>query len=151
MSLRRAAVVACLLGAALCLGLQLAWLLGRKAPLAFAIAVEVGSLAAWAPAVLAFGKKAKARFGSPFAPELVRRFFPTFFEGTPPWLRRAAVLAVAYAGAVLLARWLWQLPDPAATAPDPLDPELAAVAFAFYMLSAAALAGEERPPGPRPL
>lgn len=151
MTVRRAAVAACLLGAALCLALQAAWLLGKMLPLGLAIAVEVGSLAAWAPAVLAFGRRAKARFGSPFAPELVRRFFPTFFEGTPPALRRAAVLAVAYAGAVLLARWLWQLPDPASLGPEPLDPELAAVAFAFYVLSAAALAGEERPPGPRPL
>ncbi len=149
--MRRAAVAACLLGAALCLGLQAAWISGRKPPLGLAIAVEVGSLAAWAPAVLAFGRKAKARFGSPFAPELVRRFFPTFFEGTPPVLRRAAILAVAYAASVLLARWIWQLPDPVSVGPEPLDPELAAVAFAFYMLSAAALAGEERPPGPRPL
>ncbi len=149
--MRRAVVSACLLGALLCLGLQAAWLAGRKAPLAFAIAVEVGSLAAWAPAVLAFGRKARTRFGSPFAPEVARRFFPTLFEGTPPALRRGAVLAVAYAGAVLLARWIWQLPDPVSVGPEPLDPELAAVAFAFYMLSAAALGGAPRPPGPRPL
>ena len=81
----------------------------------------------------------------------MRAFFPTFFDGTPVWLKRAAIAAVAYAWLFLLARWAWQLNDPDSTPPAPGDPELTAVAFAFYVLSAAVLAGvgKERGPGPR--
>ena len=128
-------------------------MLGRPAPLAPAVALEVGTFVTWAAAVAVFVARAKARFGSPFAPALVRAFFPTFFAGTPAWLRTAAIASLAYAALFLAARWLWQLKDLDATPPAPTDPELTAVAFAFYVLSAAVLAGagEERGPGPRPL
>jgi hypothetical protein len=128
-------------------------MLGDEAPLAPAVALEAGTFVTWMAAVAVFALRAKARFGSPFAPALVRAFFPTFFDGTPAWLRRAAIGSVAYAGLFLAARWLWQLKDFDATPPAPTDPELTAVAFAFYVLSASVLAGagEERGPGPRAL
>lgn len=140
-------------GALGCLVLHSGSLFGRPAPFALAVALEVGAFVAWVPAVALFARRAKARFGSPFAPALVRAFFPTFFDGTPAWLRTAAIAAVAYAWLFLLGRWVWQLRDLDATPPAPADPELTAVAFAFYVLSAASLAGagKERGPGPRPL
>ena len=60
---------------------------------------------------------------------------------------------VAYAFLFLFARWLWQLNDADVTWAAPGDPELTALAFAFYVLSAAVLAGvgRERGPGPRAL
>ena len=142
-----------LAGAIGCLALHAAWMLGRPGPFALAVALELGIFVAWIPAVALFVVRAKARFGSPFAPALVRSFFPTFFDGTPPWLRRAAIVSVAYAWLFLIARWAWQLKDLEETPPAPADPELTAVAFAFYVLSAAVLAGagRERGPGPRAL
>lgn len=136
------------------LALHAAWLLRRPAPPpAVPAALEVGVALAWLPAVAVFALRARRRFGSPFSPALVRAFYPTLFDGTPPWLRHAASAAVAYAFLFLFARWLWQLNDPAATWPTPSDPELTALALAFYVLSAAVLAGEgpERGPGPRAL
>lgn len=141
-------------GALGCLGLHLAWLLRRPAPpLAWPVALELAIALVWVPAVLVFALRARRRFGSPFSPALVRAFFPTFFDGTPRWLRLAAILSVAYAWIFLFARWAWQLNDPESTPPAPADPELTAVALAFYVLSAAVLAGvgRERAPGPRPL
>jgi hypothetical protein len=144
----------CLAGALGSLALHAAWVLGRPAPpLAVPAALEIAVGLVWLPAVAVFTLRAKRRFGSPFAPALVRSFFPTLFDGTPPWLRRAAVSALAYAFLFLLARWLWQLKDADATWASPSDPELTALAFAFYVLSAAVLAGagRERAPGPRAL
>lgn len=141
-------------GALGCLGLHLAWCLGRPAPPpALPVALELGVALAWIPAVFVFALRARRRFGSPFAPALVRAFFPTLFDGTPPRLRRAAIFFVAYAWLFLFARWAWQLNDPDSTPPAPADPELTAVACAFYVLSAAVLAGvgRERGPGPHPL
>lgn len=140
-------------GAAGCFVLHLGWALGRTPPFGLAVALEVGTFFTWVPAVLLFALRARARFGSPFAPALVRAFFPTFFDGTPPLLRGAAIGSVAYAALFLSARWLWQLRDLDATPPAPTDPELTAVAFAFYVLSAAVLAGagRERGAGPRAL
>jgi hypothetical protein len=137
-----------------CLGLHLAWHLRRPAPpLALPVALELGIVLAWMPAVAVSALRARRRFGSPFSPAFVRAFFPTFFDGTPPWLRWAAIVSVAYAWLFLVARWAWQLNDPASTPPAPGDPELTAVACAFYVLSAAVLAGvgRERGPGPRSL
>ena len=142
------------LGALGCLGLHLAWALRRPAQdLALPLALEIAVVFAWVAAVLVFALRARRRFGSPFSPALVREFFPTFFGGTPVWLKRTAIAAVAYAWLFLLARWAWQLNDPDSTPPAPGDPELTAVAFAFYVLSAAVLAGvgKERGPGPRPV
>ena len=144
----------CVAGALGSLALHAAWCLGRPpAPLAVPVALELGIGLVWLPAVAVFAFRARRRFGSPFAPALVRAFFPTFFAGTPAWLRRAATGAVAYAALFLFARWIWQLDDPAATWASPADPELTALAFAFYVLSAAVLAGAGRDggPGPRPL
>ena len=140
-------------GAGGCFVLHAGWALGRTPPFAVAVALEIGTFVTWVPAVALFALRAKARFGSPFAPALVRAFYPTFFDGTPPWLRRAAIASVAYAGFFLLARWAWQLRDLDATPPAPADPELTAVAFAFYVLSAAVLAGagRDRAPGPHAL
>ena len=140
-------------GAGGCFALHAGWALGRTAPFALAVALEIGTFVTWVPAVVLFALRAKARFGSPFAPALVRAFYPTFFDGTPRWLRTAAIASLAYAGLFLLARWGWQLRDLEATPPAPADPELTAVAFAFYVLSAAVLAGagRERAPGPRAL
>jgi hypothetical protein len=141
-------------GALGCLGLHLAWHLRRPSlPLALPVALELGVVLAWLPAVAVFALRAQRRFGSPFSPAFVRAFFPTFFDGTPPWLRRVAILSVAYAWLFLFARWAWQLNDPVSTPPAPADPELTAVAFAFYVLSAAVLAGvgHEQGPGPRRL
>jgi hypothetical protein len=140
-------------GAVGCAILHAAWFLGRPAPFALAVALEAGTFFTWVPAVVLFALRARARFGSPFAPALVRAFFPTFFDGTPPALRTAAIASVAYTGLFLVARWIWQLRDLEATPPAPQDPELTAVAFAFYVLSAAVLAGagRERGPGPRAL
>lgn len=143
-----------LAGALGSLGLHAAWILGRPpVPLAVPIALELGIALVWLPAVAVFVLRARARFGSPFSPALVRSFFPTFFDGTPPPLRRAAILAIAYAFLFLFARWLWQLNDADVTWAAPGDPELTALAFAFYVLSAAVLAGVGRPraPGPRAL
>lgn len=143
-----------LAGAAGCLALHAAWLVRLPAPpLALAVALELGVALAWVPAVLVFSLRARSRFGSPFSPALVRDFFGTFFDGTPASLRRGAILAAAYAALFLLARWAWQLDDPASTPPAPGDPELTAVACAFYVLSAAVLAGvgKERAAGPRAL
>ncbi len=147
-------LVLCLAGALGCLALHAAWCLGRPAaPIAVPVALELGIALVWLPAAAVFALRARRRFGSPFAPALVRAFFPTFFDGTPAWLRRAAIGAAAYAGLFLLARWVWQLDDPASTWATPSDPELTALAFAFYVLSAAVLAGavRERAPGPRAL
>jgi hypothetical protein len=141
-------------GASGCFALHAAWVLRRPpAPLAAAVALELGIALAWLPAVAVFALRARRRFGSPFSPSLVRAFFPTFFDGTPAWLRRAAIGAVAYAWLFLFARWAWQLNDPDSTWPAPGDPELTAVAFAFYVLSAAILAGvgRESRPGPHAL
>lgn len=141
-----------LAGALGCFALHAGWILGRPpAPLAVPIALEIGIALPWVPAVLVFALRARQRFGSPFSPLLVRDFFPTLFDGTPPWLRRAAIAAVAYAWLFLLARWTWQLNDPEAAPPAPADPELTAIAFAFYALSGAVLSGvgRERRPGPR--
>lgn len=141
-----------LAGALGSLALHVLWILRRPAPpLALPIALELGVALVWVPAVFAFALRARRRFGSPFSPALVRAFFPTLFDGTPPWLRRAATLGVAYAGLFLFGRWLWQLDDPEATWASPGDPELTALAAAFYVLSAAVLAGvgRERRPGPR--
>jgi hypothetical protein len=141
-------------GALGCLVLHAAWALRRPpAPFAVPVALELGTALAWLPAVAVFALRARTRFGSPFSPALVRDFFPTFFDGTPPWLRRASTACVAYAWLFLFARWLWQLNDPEATWPAPGDPELTALALAFYVLSAAVLAGagRERGPGPRAL
>jgi hypothetical protein len=115
------------------------------------VALDLGIAVAWLPAVLVFALRARNRFGSPFSPALVREFFPTLFDGTPRWLRRAATLSVAYAFLFLLARWLWQLDDPASTWAAPGDPELTALALAFYVLSGAVLAGVgfEKRTGPR--
>ncbi len=149
-----ALVVFSLAGALGCLALHAAWVLGRPAPrLAVPAALEIAVALAWLPAVAVFALRAKRRFGSPFSPALVRAFFPTLFDGTPPWLRRAAAAAVAYAFLFLVARWLWQLNEPDATWPTPSDPELTALALAFYVLSAAVLSGvgKERGPGPRAL
>jgi hypothetical protein len=137
-------------GALGCLALHAAWFLGRPGPFALAVALELGIFVAWIPAVAVFVARARARFGSPFAPALVRSFFPTFFDGAPPWLRTAAIASAAYAGVFLLARWIWQLRDLEATPPAPADPELTAVALAFYVLSAAVLAGAGRARGPGP-
>jgi hypothetical protein len=133
--------------------LHAGWMLGGTAPFALAVALELGIFVVWVPAVAIFVLRAKARFGSPFAPALVRAFFQTFFDGTPPWLRRAAIASATYAFLFLLARWAWQLRDLDQTPPAPGDPELTAVAFALYVLSAAVLAGagRERGPGPRAL
>jgi hypothetical protein len=141
-------------GALGCLALHAAWLLRRPAPpAAVPAALEIAVALAWLPAVAVFALRAARRFGSPFSPALVRAFFPTLFDGTPPWLRRAAAAAVAYAFLFLAARWLWQLNDADATWPSPADPELTALALAFYVLSAAVLSGvgNERGPGPRAL
>jgi hypothetical protein len=147
-------LVLSLAGALGCLALHAAWVLRRPAPPpAVPAALEIAVALVWLPAVAVFALRATRRFGSPFSPALVRTFFPTLFDGTPPWLRRAAAAAVAYAWLFLFARWLWQLNDPDATWPAPADPELTALALAFYVLSAAVLAGvgRERAPGPRPL
>ncbi len=144
----------CLAGALGCLALHAGWVLARPAaPIAVPVALELGIALAWLPAVAVFALRAKRRFGSPFAPALVRQFFPTLFDGTPPWLRRAAALSVAYAALFLFVRWVWQLNDPDVTWAAPGDPELTSLAFAFYVLSAAVLAGagNERAPGPRAL
>jgi len=142
------------LGAAGSFALHLAWWLRRPArglALPVALAFAVGLV--WVPAVLVFALRARRRFGSPFSPALVRAFFPTLFDGTPPWLSRAALVSVAWAFLFLLARWIWQLGDVDSTPPAAGDPEMTAVAFAFYVLSAAVLAGvgRGRGPGPRPL
>jgi hypothetical protein len=142
------------LGAAGCLALHLAWCVRRPVPsFGLPVALEVAVVLAWVPAVLVFALRARRRFGSPFSPALVRDFFPTFFDGTPAWLRRVTILSVAYAFLFLFSRWLWQLNDPETTWPAPGDPELTAIALAFYVLSAAVLAGvgRERGPGPRAL
>ncbi len=144
----------CGAGAVGCFALHAAWILGRPAGLsALPVAFDLGIVLAWVPAVIVFALRARARFGSPFSPALVRSFFQTFFDGTPPWLRRTAIVSVLYAWLFLLARWAWQLNDPGSTPPAPADPELTAVAFAFYVLSAAVLSGvrKERTPGPRSL
>ncbi len=138
----------CGFGAAGSLALHLAWWAGRPAPglaLPVALALAVGLV--WVPAVLVFALRARRRFGSPFAPALVRAFFPTLFAGAPRWLRRTAIAAVAWAFLFLLARWIWQLGDADSTPPAAGDPEMTAVACAFYVLSAAVLSGgtEERP------
>jgi hypothetical protein len=141
-------------GARGCLALHVAWVLRRPAPPpAVPAALEIAVALVWLPAVAVFALRAGRRFGSPFSPALVRAFFPTLFDGTPPWLRRAAAAAVGYAWLFLFARWLWQLNDSDATWPRPSDPELTALAFAFYVLSAAVLsgAGNERGPGPHAL
>ena len=142
-----------LAGAGGCFILHAGSMLGRPAPLAPAVALEIGAFVTWVPAVALFVHRARARFGSPFSPALVRAFYPTFFDGTPPWLRRAAIASVAYAWVFLLGRWLWQLRDLEATPPAPTDPELTAVALAFYVLSAAVLSGvgNGRGRGPRAL
>jgi hypothetical protein len=138
-------------GALGCLALHLAWHLRRPAPpLGLPVALDLGIVLAWVPAVLVFALRAHRRFGSPFSPAFVREFFPTFFDGTPPWLRRAAIFSVAYAWLFLVARWALQLNDPDSTPPAPGDPELTAVAFAFYVLSAAVLAGAARERGTGP-
>jgi len=141
-------------GALGCLGLHAAWALRLPAaPLAVPVVLDLATAVVWLPAILVFALRARSRFGSPFSPALVRAFFPTLFDGTPRWLRRAAALAVAYAWVFLFARWLWQLDDPASTWASPGDPELTALAFAFYVLSGAVLAGVglEKGPGPRAL
>ncbi len=142
------------LGALGSFALHLAWWLRRPAAglaLPVALAFAVGLV--WVPAVLVFALRARRRFGSPFSPALVREFFPTFFDGTPRWLRHAAIASVAWAFLFMLARWAWQLGDPVSTPPAAGDPEMTAVAFAFYVLSAAVLAGEGngRRPGPHAL
>lgn len=139
------------LGALGALALHVAWWVRRPAPgLALPVALELAVVVTWVPAVLVFARRARRRFGSPFSPALVRAFFPTFFDGTPPWLRRAATVAVAWAFLFLLARWAWQLGDPASTPPAASDPEMTAVACAFYVLSGAVLAGERNGRGSGP-
>jgi hypothetical protein len=141
-------------GAVASFALHLAWWVRRPhAGLVLPAALELAVILAWVPAVVLFALRAHRRFGSPFSPALVREFFPTMFEGTPPWLRQLAVGAVAWAFLFLVVRWATQLGDPDSTPPAPGDPEMTAVACAFYVLSAAILAGagRERAPGPRPL
>ena len=142
------------LGAAGSLALHLAWWARRPAPgLALPAVLELAVVLAWLPAVLVFAWRARRRFGSPFSPALVRDFFGTLFDGTPRWLRRAALVSVAWAFLFLVARWAWQLGDADSSPPAPGDPEMTAVACAFYVLSAAVLAGagRERALGPRPV
>lgn len=144
----------CAAGALGSFALHLAWWAGRPPRgLALPAALAFGVGLAWVPAVLAFAHRARVRFGSPFSPALVRAFFPTLFDGAPRWLRRAAVVSVAWGFLFLVARWLWQLPDADSSPPAPADPEMSGVACAFYVLSAAVLSGvgRERGPGPRPL
>jgi hypothetical protein len=140
-------------GALGCLALHVLKLAGGPVTLGAAVALECGVFLAWIPAVALFVGRARDRFGSPFSPALVRAFFPTFFDGTPPRLRTAAIASAAYAALFLVVRWLWQLRDLDATPPSPVDPELTAVAFAFYVLAATvyAGAGNGRGPGPRAL
>lgn len=143
-----------LAGALGCLALHAAWILGRPAPpIAVPAGFEIAVALVWLPAVAVFSLRAARRFGSPFSPALVRAFFPTLFDGTPRWLRRAAAAAVGYAFLFLAARWLWQLNDADAASPAPGDPELTALALAFYVLSGAVLAGVglEKGTGPRAL
>jgi hypothetical protein len=147
-------LVLCTLGALGSLALHLTWWARRPAPPPeLPAALELAVALAWVPAVLVFALRAKRRYGSPFAPALARGFFATLFDGTPPVLRRAALSSVAYAFLFLLARWVWQLRVPDSSPPAPADPEMTAVALAFYVLSAAVLAGvgRERPAGPRSL
>ena len=144
----------CAAGAAGSLALHVAWWARRPArglALPVALALAVGLV--WVPAVLVFALRARRRFGSPFSPALVRAFFPTLFAGTPRWLKSAAIAAVAWAFLFLVTRWIWQLGDADSTPPAAGDPEMTAVACAFYVLSAAVLAGvgREQSPGPRPL